>query len=122
LDKESTSDRDIEPRLALIDYLVYRAKFDPKAKQQLVRVASTPIPDGTPDRYLAASLADRAEMTGGLAGLDWETASNVIRNTKEPLLKQLMSSESYYTLVAHGAGRDYALSLVQEAFPDFTRG
>jgi len=120
LQKSPSSDNDIEPRLAMIDYLVYRAKFDMKAKHHLIDLASTPIPEGIPERYLASSLADRAEMTGGLAGLDWQAASNIIRATQDSLLKQLMTSESYYNLLAHGAGRDYALSLVQEVSPYFT--
>ncbi|MBF0440831.1 MAG: hypothetical protein HQK54_02905 [Oligoflexales bacterium] len=119
LQKDPTKDSEVEERLPLIDYLVYRSRFDPLAKGYLERLASKPIEESTPLRYRAMLIADKAEMLGGLAGVDWESAAKIILSTKDNLQRSLMANEAYYNLVARGASSEYAADLIKEVHPSF---
>lgn len=119
LEKIPSSDEGIETRLALIDYLVYRSKFDTKSRDNLKILASSPMDPSTPSRYRAVILADKAELVGGLAGLDWTAASKIIGSTQDNLQRTLMISEAYEGIIAKGGSSEYATSLIREIQPDF---
>jgi hypothetical protein len=119
LNKTPSSDAEVEPRLAMIDYLAYRARFDSKALDGLERLASQAIEAGVPLRYQATLMADKAELLGSLAAVDWGRASVILSGEENNLLKQLMASESYHGLLKGGASKDYALDSVKIIIPDF---
>jgi hypothetical protein len=119
LEQSPQSDDDVESRLPMIDYLVYKSRFDSQAKEQLEKLASKPIENSVPVRYRAMLLADRAELLGGLAGIDWDKAAKIIASTKDKLQRSLMANEAYYNLVARGTSSDHAVSLIKEVHPNF---
>jgi hypothetical protein len=119
LNKAPQTDGDVEQRLPMIDYLVYKSRFDSQAKDQLEKLASQPIDEDIPVRYRAMLIADRAELLGGLAGVDWDKAAKIIASTKDKLQRSLMANEAYYNLVARGTSSDHAANLVKEVHPNF---
>jgi hypothetical protein len=119
LSKTPTHDSEVEPRLALIDYLIYRGQFDETSKDQLEKLASEPVPNGIPLRYRATIIADKAEILGGLAALDWDRAAKIIASTEDKVLKPLMSDEAYHYLTSRGTNKTHATNLIKEVDPNF---
>ncbi len=119
LAESPTNDAEVPPRIAMVDYLVYRSKFDPIAKNTIVSILTLPIGENISPRYKAVVFADRAELFAGLSGIDWETAAKILAQVKEPILRELMEAEGYHRLVGLGTDPEYASKLLKEVNPSF---
>lgn len=110
--------RDTSLRIAMVDYLVYRMKFDEHTAETVSQFIQKPLPKTAEKRNQAALLAERAELTGGLSKYRWEDVKRILTATEDPLLVNLALYESYYALVQiHSPEK--TLEMIHEVSPDF---
>lgn len=120
LAKVPKSDKEVQTRLALVDYLRYRMRWDPKLPKAAFDLAVTPIAADTPRRYKAVLMADKAELVNGLSRVNWALAADAIAAESDPTLKDLFAYEAFHGLLSAGQSREEALRAVQTVAPAFS--
>ena len=111
-------DTEVRQRISMVDYLLYRARWDEFAKQKVVELAALEIPNTVPAKYRGAVIAERAELLGGLAKLDWSVASGLLANISDPLLRKYASSEATFNLAQSGMTFEQATLQVRKIIPE----
>lgn len=73
---ESTSQNDAEAKekMAYVDYLTYRAKWDPSVRDDIVAIATAPVDSISDTRLRATRIAEDAELIKGLVYHDFQKA------------------------------------------------
>ena len=119
LAKPATNDSQVKPRLFLLDYLAYRLRWDESAKAAAVAIAGTKIPEGTPTRYRATTIAEQSEIIEALIRLDWATGTRIIQKSSVPQLRRLGSHAAYEHLLNIGLSKAEAFAKVRGVDPAF---
>ncbi len=114
-----TSDQEVHLRLSLVDYLKYRVRWDKQVQDDIAKIVSDPIPQNAPPKWVAAIIADRAELLNGLAHVNWEKAADLLRSLPASKLKEVASFEVWMSLVEQGMPREAALKQVQNINPAY---
>jgi hypothetical protein len=96
------SDDSIKRRMHLIDYLNYRMAWDKKARIAAKDLVLGSIPADTPLRYQATTLIEKAEIVGGLAALDFDETSLLLRSIGEGRLKRIAINAARDALINQG--------------------
>ena len=119
LSKPARTDPEVRERLFLVDYLNYRLRWDEEAKAAAIQLASCSIPNSTPLRYRATTIAEQAEIIEGIARVDWNTAADLIGQSKNRQIRRLASSAAYYHFIETGLDEGEALTRVRSVNPEF---
>lgn len=117
--RKPLSPKDLDVRMAMVDYLKYRVGFDDSVLIEVENLIKEKIPSEFPTKQRAFATADKAELAGGLAAVDWERTRNSINALMDPLLIDLALSESYYGLISSGKSSVEALKYCKDINPRF---
>jgi hypothetical protein len=119
LEKPAQKDKEVGVRLALVDYLKYRSRWDPTTQDRIVSLVTSKLDLNTNDRYLAIDIADRAELIGGLASTNWEKASAALVGIKDETLRKYATAEAFVSLQESGISRVKAIEQMKKLDPNF---
>lgn len=100
------TDDAIKRRMHLIDYLNYRMAWDTKARNVAKDLVLESIPADTPLRYQATTLIEKAEIVGGLAALDFDETSLLLRTISDGRLKRIATNAARDALINQGLPRE----------------
>lgn len=109
---------DTSPRIAKIDYLKYRMKFDSETIDMVLDLVKTELKDTNNNRQKAALFAERAELIGAIAKYRWDEVAQMIHNVNDPILKDISLYESYYAL-SEVYGPQQAMQKITMIKPNF---
>jgi len=119
LNATPTSDGEVKERLALVDYLRYRLRWDENLSQKIEQVILKPIDESASPRYQAPLYAEKSELLGALAQKNWDSAAQTLTRIQNQRLKKIALVEAYLSLLDSGLSREEAKIQVQKITPDF---
>lgn len=109
----------VRERISMVDYLVYRARWDENTREEILNLATSPIPDSVSPKLKGVLVVERAEILGRLAALDWESTQMALKGLEHPILRRLAASEAVFALAEQGMTMDEARSKIKEVIPDY---
>jgi hypothetical protein len=119
LEAPAREDSQVRRRLFLVDYLAYRMRWDERAKDEALRLASATIPSTIPARYRATTLAEQSELIEAFVRTDWDAGTTLIREARSPQLKRLGALAAYEHLLNTGLSQADAAAKVRAVDPTF---
>ncbi len=119
LSKAPQNDKQVSQRLAFVDYLSYRMRWDEFARREVASIIAQPIKKETPKRYQAAYLADKRELMRGLAQHDWELALRTLGKMEKSYNRSLASVAAYFTRLQSGVSEEQVMADIRTVYPSF---
>ena len=118
LAKPTTVNKEVRQRIALVDYLAYRARWDENTKSKIISILELNFPNNVPTKYRSVLIAERAELLGSLAALDWQAAMPLLAKISDPLFRKYAASEAAFKLAERGISFEQAKSQVRTVVPE----
>lgn len=115
------TDDEVQQRIALVEYLNYRMKWSNEIHEKVQNLIQAPVERNASLRYVAASLAEKAELTRGLSRVNASMALQVLRNISNQKLRKLAEAHAFEGFLDAGLSRENALSYLQDVNPDFKK-
>ena len=117
-----STEQEISIRMAKLDYLAYRARWDPSVKEYLLKFLEKGLYPANSNRIRAILIAERVELIGRLAAKNWNSVREIIEFEKDDLVKDLALYEAYHGMLSERFEADEALDLLRSIKSDFSLG
>lgn len=113
LRSEPKRESEVTGRMTKIDYLGYRSRWDPETTKRVASFLREGLKRDIPLRSASILIAERAELIGRISAHLWSEAAEIIRDERDPLVKDLALYESYHALLQSGLTSEESLDFVQ---------
>ncbi len=112
-------DSQVRERISMVDYLVYRARWDEDTRAQILQLAIREIDPSISPKLKGAMVVERAEIIGKIAAFDWHASSQALQSLELPSARKVAAAESVFALTDQGIPLDEARKMVKEKIPEY---
>jgi hypothetical protein len=112
-------DEEVKPRIARVDYLKYRIRWDERARGDVAALVGSDLTADVPVHYKAVVYTERLELIEELAAHDWSLALQTLSKIKDPFLAQKAAQTCYAKRVNEGVSTESSEEEVKLAYPGF---
>jgi hypothetical protein len=112
-------DDEVRGRISMIDYLLYRSRWDDLTRSEILRLGTSEVPETIPSKIRGAIIVERSEMIGRLASFDWSATREALQEMKNPIARRVTAAEAVFALAEGGMPINQAREQVREVVSDY---
>lgn len=113
------NDEEVRERISMVDYLLYRSRWDEDTRGEAIRLATTPVPNSGSSKFKAAVTVERSEIIGRMAAIDWSLTSKALQSIEHPSTRRVAAAEAVFALAEQGMPMSDARKKVKEVVPEY---
>lgn len=110
---------EVRERISIVDYLIYRSRWDDETRAKILRLATSEIPSSVPDKLKGAMVVERSEIIGRLAAIDWDSTRQALQSLEHTATRQVAAAEAVMTLAEQGMPLEQARQKVKDVVPEY---